>query len=302
MINRPDCKISAQRHSHFRVEPDALLDEVRFCASRLGLPEPRLQFDICHSSAPHTGLGWRTQLRLGIATAICVALEIPMRPLDLAPLMGRGGTSGIGSLGFWHGGLIIDGGHPRNEKRVPQPSAEVSLPGVPPLLFSSAFPWAVLVGIAANMEPVSGSLEGSLFKQYTPIPDHETLEAVRIVHTELSSAAIESDFRGFCDSIVALREISFKRCELEFRGAAGKEAVLRMEDTGAEGVSMSSWGPAFFGFFSSAADAQSAAATLKRDRFFSAAWTTEASSGGAVINYRGKQARALDLMSEMNAR
>lgn len=302
MINRPGCTISAKRHSHLQVEPPALLDEVRFCTSKLGVAEPQLLFKIYYSSAPHVGLGWRTQLRLGIATATCLALEIPMNPLDLGPLMGRGGTSGIGSLGFWHGGLLIDGGRLRTEKRAPQPSAEVRLPGLPPLLFRHSFPWAILVGIAANMEPVSGSLEASLFEKYTPIPGHEALAAIRIAHTELSSAVAEGDFRSFCDSIAALRELSFKRCELEFRGAAGMVAIKRIEDTGAGGVSMSSWGPAFFGFFSSAADAQAAADALEGDDFFSAAWATESSSSGAVVNYHGEQTRALDLVGRANAR
>jgi beta-ribofuranosylaminobenzene 5'-phosphate synthase len=268
--------------------------------NKLGIAEPQLLFRIRHSSPPHSGFGWRTQLRIGIAAATSVVLELPIRPLDLGPLMGRGGTSGIGSLGFWHGGLIVDGGHPRSNKPTAHPSAEIKCPALPPLLFNHSFPWGVLVGIAANMEPVSGSLEGSLFRSYTPVPEREALESIRVVHTELASAVAENNFPNFCDSIVALRELGFKRRELEFRGAAGKAAIRRVESTGAKGVSMSSWGPAFFGFFSEVADAQSAADALKVDSLFSAAWATEASPGGAVINYCGQQDRALDLITKLS--
>jgi beta-ribofuranosylaminobenzene 5'-phosphate synthase len=294
--------ISAERSVELRVEPAELLDEVRFCLSQLGVSEPQLAFKIGYSSVPHAGFGWRTQLRLGVATAACLALRITVDPLQLAPLMGRGGTSGIGSHGFWHGGLIVDGGRRRSQKQTPVPSAQQSFPGLPPLLFNRSFPWAVLIGIAADMEPVSGPLEANLFRQHAPVPEREALEANRIVYSELVSAVAETDFAGFCEAVAALRQLGFKRREVEYRGAQGEAVLKILAKTGAQGVSMSSWGPAFFGFFASIADAQRAAAALKADCSFSAVWATEASPGGAVADYCGARGRALDLVSSRSVK
>src|SRR5208337_3421074 len=64
------------------------------------------------SSYPaHVGLGRGSQLSLAVARAISElhGRHLPVR--ELARLVGRGGTSGIGTAAFEYGGFIIDGGH-----------------------------------------------------------------------------------------------------------------------------------------------------------------------------------------------
>ncbi|MBS7628477.1 hypothetical protein KEJ23_00610, partial [Candidatus Bathyarchaeota archaeon] len=46
-----------------------------------------------------------------VATSISKLLNLNLTVYELAKIMGRGGTSGIGVAAFDKGGLILDGGH-----------------------------------------------------------------------------------------------------------------------------------------------------------------------------------------------
>lgn len=59
----------------------------------------------------HIGLGFGTQLSLATAFAITRLHKIDISIRDLAKIVGRGGTSGIGVAAFENGGFIVDGGH-----------------------------------------------------------------------------------------------------------------------------------------------------------------------------------------------
>ena len=59
----------------------------------------------------HVGLGSGSQLSLAVARAITELHDRHLTTQELARLTGRGGTSGIGTAAFDHGGFIIDGGH-----------------------------------------------------------------------------------------------------------------------------------------------------------------------------------------------
>jgi beta-ribofuranosylaminobenzene 5'-phosphate synthase len=103
----------------------------------------------------HIGLGSGSQLALSVARAITELHGRNMTVPELARLVGRGGTSGIGTAAFEHGGFIIDGGHrfgkgceKSDSARLPPPvgsaphscSADKSSPGtgrcsLPSLLF-----------------------------------------------------------------------------------------------------------------------------------------------------------------------
>ena len=59
----------------------------------------------------HIGLGSGSQLMLAIARGIAELYGRSLQVKELALLVGRGGTSGIGTAAFEHGGFIVDGGH-----------------------------------------------------------------------------------------------------------------------------------------------------------------------------------------------
>ena len=64
------------------------------------------------SSYPsHVGLGSGSQLGLAVARAIAELHGRHLPVKELAKIVSRGGTSGIGTAAFEYGGFIVDGGH-----------------------------------------------------------------------------------------------------------------------------------------------------------------------------------------------
>jgi beta-ribofuranosylaminobenzene 5'-phosphate synthase len=295
MLSSPGFEITLRSSPTFRVTPSSFASEVRYCMGQLGVNDPHFEVDIAANYPCHIGLGWRTQLRLGIATAVSVKLGMPIDCAELPLLLDRGGTSGIGSLGFFRGGLIVDGGHLRREKDTINPSSIARASRLAPLLFSSSFPWWVVVAEASGMIHVSGELEKQLFDKYAPLPWAETLETLGAVFSELVPSVVEQDYYGFCGAVVRLRGCGFKAREVAFRDERGAAALRLMEEAGLDGVSMSSWGPAFFGFAESEPAAQSAESRLRDTGFFESVWVTNSSVGGAVAEVDGRCSRVFEL-------
>ncbi len=100
----------------------------------------------------HVGLGSGTQLGLAVARAISELHGRALSVRELAKLVGRGGTSGIGTAAFEHGGFIVDGGHRfgfGGEKTDFRPSAASRGVRPPPVIARHDFPsdWRILIAI-----------------------------------------------------------------------------------------------------------------------------------------------------------
>ena len=112
----------------------------------------------------HRGLGSGSQLALATARACCELYGKTPSMVELARMAGRGGTSGIGTAAFDHGGFIVDGGHrfgPGREKTgfTPSSASKGILP--PPVLMRHDFPgdWQILLATPALTEGASGMRE-----------------------------------------------------------------------------------------------------------------------------------------------
>ena len=65
-----------------------------------------------HETYPsHSGLGSGTQLSLAVGKLLADFNSQKMDASQIASIVGRGGTSGIGVASFENGGFIMDGGH-----------------------------------------------------------------------------------------------------------------------------------------------------------------------------------------------
>ncbi|WP_418285879.1 beta-ribofuranosylaminobenzene 5'-phosphate synthase family protein [Halorubrum sp. DTA46] len=60
----------------------------------------------------HAGLGSGTQLAAATLAAVAAAYDRPARVRERAPVLGRGGRSGVGVATFEDGGFVLDAGHP----------------------------------------------------------------------------------------------------------------------------------------------------------------------------------------------
>ena len=144
--------------------------------------------------------------------------------------------------------MIGEAGRPRSSTAF-APSAASPTTSLAPLLFhTSGFPWPVVIAAAPNWDLISGDTEIQLFRRLTPIPPEEARRATQIALAEMLPALLEMDYRRFCEAITAMSMVGFKRAEIESRGAPCKNFLDTLRGVGLDGVSMSSWGPACFGF------------------------------------------------------
>ena len=73
-------------------------------------------FTVDKTYPSHSGLGSGTQLSLAAGKLISKMNDLDLTASEIASIVGRGGTSGIGVAAFDKGGFIVDGGHNKAEK------------------------------------------------------------------------------------------------------------------------------------------------------------------------------------------
>ncbi|MBC8230819.1 beta-ribofuranosylaminobenzene 5'-phosphate synthase [bacterium] len=217
-----------------------------------------IRIEIAQSIPAHTGLGSGTQLSLGIASAICALYDINLNIEEIALLVGRGGTSGIGVAAFHHGGFIVDGGHrfPAQKSSFLPSSASANV-APPPVLFRQDFPdWPVLIVIPKGQPPapfvkgdckhISGAEEVRLFTTLCPMPHTTAQQLSHLVLMKLLPALVENDLISFGEAINCIQEIGWKKIEVEAQGPVIQNTMDFLRNNGAVGVGLSSWGPALY--------------------------------------------------------
>ena len=121
----------------------------------------------------HTGLGSGSQLALATARACCELYGKNLPVTELAQRVGRGGTSGIGTAAFEHGGFIIDGGHSfgsDGDKTDFRPSSASRGVRPPPVIARHDFPkdWKILLATPELPAGASGAMEADILP--APLP------------------------------------------------------------------------------------------------------------------------------------
>lgn len=284
MLSHPVLRLRLARSDRQRL--DARVDPADFRAAcrLLGLPEnSTVSVEVQELFPAHQGLGSRTQRRLSLAVGLACLHGKSVNPRFAAPGLGRGGTSSIGSWGFWYGGFIVDGGHLRRRKSRAVSSAEATNVGIAPLVYSGSFPWHIVIAIRRGLKLTSGALEAQLFERLTPTPADEAAIAYRLTYGELLPAVVEGDFSAFNSCVDALMKIGLKRRELEVHGSSSVAAMDALRLAGLGGVGMSSWGPTFFGFARTSEEAVRSAEALMTNDDFSRVVATVASPRGATV-------------------
>jgi len=225
----------------------------------------------------HVGLGSQTQLSLSVAKAICMLENRSYGVAELAKLVGRGGTSGIGMAAFDNGGFILDGGHvfrkgeaerKKEEERgkiktsfLPSSASKFS---PPPILFQHALPedWFFIVAIPEVKRGVHGTEEIEIFKRYCPLKREEVEKICRIVLMRILPSVLEKDIDTFAASLTMLQEVGFKKKEVELQQDIIKE-LFGFFDAHALGHGMSSFGPATYAIVEGERRAEELAAATK---------------------------------------
>ena len=207
-------------------------------------------FKVHSAYAPHSGLGSGTQIKLALAKLITESINKPLSAIELSALVGRGGTSGVGTFCYEHGGFVIDGGHSLKEKSKYLPYSE-SNANPPQLIGKYDFPeeWSVLVAIPKVEHSVSGMKEVDIFDKYCPVPKREVEQLSHIILMNMVPFLLEKDIEGFGRSIDEIQKRGFKKVEVNLQPDVTTDLMEFMRDSGAYGVGMSSFGPAIYTIF-----------------------------------------------------
>ena len=196
----------------------------------------------------HHGLGLGTQLALSTAKLISSLNDINLTGYELANIIQRGGTSGIGVHSFDNGGLIIDGGHKKSIKKdfLPSSASNVS---PPPLLARYEFPedWDIILVTPNISQGASGNEEIDIFQSYSPININDVEKICYLTLMKLMPSIIEKDIESFGDSVNKIQSMGFKKIERDLQDPKINVLLEKMRDIGIPCVGMSSFGPTCFG-------------------------------------------------------
>lgn len=239
----------------------------------------------------HVGLGSGTQLSLGIAKAVCTLFDLDLSYQEMAFVVGRGGTSGIGVAAFSQGGFIVDGGHEFSKDRLRKGIKNSFLPssaseGIkpPPVIVRYDFPdWDILITIP-NCKHISGEDEVKLFQTLCPMPLEDAQAISHIILLKLLPSVVQDDIISFGEAIDLIQNIGWKKVEIEKQDEVVRQIMSFLRENGGYGVGLSSWGPAIFCFGKDLTKLQRMTNEyLKENRISGHCFITHANNLGATV-------------------
>ncbi|MHC1584792.1 MAG: beta-ribofuranosylaminobenzene 5'-phosphate synthase [Candidatus Syntropharchaeia archaeon] len=244
----------ALKNPHLEVEvsiaeedkiPERAMSVVERMREKLTLKN-RYRIEIVNPLPSHVGLGSQTQLSLSIAKGIALLEKKNFSVLELARIVRRGGTSGIGIAAFEKGGFILDGGHSSSVKDSFLPSA-VSHAPPPPIIFQHPLPedWYFVIAIPDVKRGAHGKEEIDIFQRYCPIQREEIEKLTRIILMKTLPSIVEEDITTFGESLTMIQGIGFKRIECELQDEIVRDLFDYFRDN-SEGYGMSSFGPTVY--------------------------------------------------------
>lgn len=254
-LESPHIVISAEMSEDTEVTGNSLLKERVEAAVGKVLPEGEgIRMVIEEDMYAHVGLGSGTQASLSAAAAVNELYGLGMSVRDLAIAVGRGGTSGIGVASFEAGGFIVDGGHRFSEKGSFSPSS-ASRADPAPVIFRHDLPdWDIVLAVP-DTQGAHDAKEVDIFRKVCPIPLNEVQEVSHIILMKMMPSIVENDIEAFGHAINHIQSLGFKRHEVQLQHPAVRDVMSLMQESGAYGAGMSSFGPAVYGVVDSREDA-----------------------------------------------
>ncbi|WP_135606430.1 beta-ribofuranosylaminobenzene 5'-phosphate synthase [Methanococcoides sp. NM1] len=246
-LDSPNITLSAEKHDGIEITGGSSLSDRVYAAVEALLPEGEgIKVHVEEDMPPHVGLGSGTQIALSAAAAVNELYGLGMSVNELAIRVGRGGTSGIGVASFEKGGFLVDCGHKFSEKGSFSPSS-ASRADPAPVIFRHNLPdWDIILALP-DSKGAHDAQEVDIFKKECPIPLQEVQEVCHVVLMQMMPAIIEGDIENFGMALNHLQTVGFKRREVALQSPAVRDLIEFMQDLGAAGAGMSSFGPVVFG-------------------------------------------------------
>lgn len=246
-IAKPNFQIVAEQATGIHLPSSVYRDRTATVLKRLQdnyrFPGIKLTF---HSEIPmHCGFGSGTQLSLGIAQAVNLLYELGLDVQELAKVVGRGGTSGIGIAAFQTGGFIVDGGHRFPEQKASfLPSSALGDISPPPVLLRYSFPEVPLLIVMPNCSRIYGDKEIELFQTLCPQPEWVAQKLSHILLMRVLPALVEGDISSFGKALNQIQTFGWKKVEIDAQGPELQLTLDFLRECGAFGAGVSSWGSA----------------------------------------------------------
>lgn len=206
-------------------------------------------FIVHQTYPPHSGFGSGTQIAVSTAHLITETMGIEIESRELSSIVGRGGTSGIGTFTHDLGGFILDGGHSLEEKPGFLPSgASKAKPAT--LIARYEFPeeWNILIALPYIEKHMNGQDEVNVFQDCCPIPKTEVEQVSHLILMNLVPFMLEKDIKNFGWCVSELQKVGFNKLEHSLDDTY-LPTMKAIEDAGAYGVGISSFGPVLYTVF-----------------------------------------------------
>ena len=228
---------------------DRALAAARAVQKQLNLGGARLR--IRSGYKMHVGLGGGTQLGIAAGKALCELYDRQLSVREIARIISRGGTSGIGTAAFETGGFLIDGGHsygPGKDKMSFSPSAACG--GVRPAAVTMRhdFPrdWKIILALPEVNAGAHGKKEVDIFRDYCPLPVAEVHELCYQILVRMVPSLVEENLDDFAAAVNRVQEIGFKKIEVMLQHPVVHRLMAEMREAGAACAGLSSFGPAVY--------------------------------------------------------
>jgi len=248
---------------------DRALAAARAVQKHLNLGGARLQ--IRSGYRMHVGLGGGTQLGIAAGKALCELYNRQLSVREIARIIMRGGTSGIGTAAFETGGFLIDGGHsygPGKDKMSFSPSAACG--GVRPasVTMRHEFPrdWKIILAMPEVNAGAHGKKEVDIFRDYCPLPIAEVHELCYQILVRMVPSLVEESLDDFGAAVNRVQEIGFKKIEVMLQHPVVHRLMASMREAGAACAGLSSFGPVVYAITDTEGrDIEAAASEAMRD-------------------------------------
>lgn len=218
-LEEPHIEIRVKEHDDFILKGEPINRErfnlsaekmIKYCGKGA-------EIEVLSDYEAHVGLGSGTQISLAVGKAFSELYSLNLTTRQIAEIMGRGGTSGIGVAVFDHGGLVVDGGHSTKEKKSFLPSS-ASKAKPAPMIARLDFPnWDVVLAIP-ELKGFFGDAEINLFQKSCPVPLDDVREICHLILMKMLPAVVEADLDSLAATIKRIQELGFKKAEVEQYG------------------------------------------------------------------------------------
>ena len=246
-ITDPNFQIVAERATGIHITSSVYRERAHTVLNQLQKvsPFPGIKLTFESEIPMHCGFGSGTQLALGVAQSVNVLYELGLDVQELARIVGRGGTSGIGVAAFDSGGFIVDGGHRFPDQKTSfLPSSALGNIPPPPILLRYSFPESPMLIVMPNCSRIYGEAEIELFQTLCPQPEWVAQKLSHMLLLQILPALIEGDMDTFGSALNRIQTFGWKKVEIEAQGDELQLTLNFLMESGAFGAGVSSWGPA----------------------------------------------------------